>query len=78
MAHPMAAMNATSVRYPVAGGIRVVAHGYLRYTKNVHLVILCTPLCADRPVSFVSIPTSIAMKESRVASRTARTSSTCA
>lgn len=33
------ALHAASVRYLVAGGLAVVAHGYLRFTKDVDLVI---------------------------------------
>jgi hypothetical protein len=33
------ALRAAEVRYLVAGGLAVVAHGYLRFTKDVDLVI---------------------------------------
>lgn len=33
------ALNAADVRYLVAGGLAVNAHGYLRFTKDVDLVI---------------------------------------
>ncbi|HET6629241.1 MAG TPA: nucleotidyl transferase AbiEii/AbiGii toxin family protein [Woeseiaceae bacterium] len=35
----MTALNASNVRYLVAGGLAVNAHGYLRFTKDVDLVI---------------------------------------
>jgi len=37
------ALNGAGVRYLVAGGLAVVAHGYLRYTKDVDLVIQLQP-----------------------------------
>lgn len=37
------ALNGAGVRYLVAGGLAVVAHGYLRYTKDVDLVIQLHP-----------------------------------
>lgn len=36
------ALNAAGVRYLVAGGMAVNAHGYLRYTKDVDFVIQLT------------------------------------
>ncbi len=33
------ALNAASVRYLVAGGLAVVAHGYLRFTADVDLIL---------------------------------------
>lgn len=35
----MRALNDAGVRYLVAGGMAVIAHGFLRYTKDVDLVI---------------------------------------
>ena len=35
----VAALNAAGVRYLVAGGMAVNAHGYLRFTKDVDLVV---------------------------------------
>ncbi len=36
-------MNEANVRYIVVGGLAVIAHGYLRYTKDVDLVIQLKP-----------------------------------
>jgi len=33
------ALNGAEVRFIVVGGVAVNAHGYLRFTKNVDLVI---------------------------------------
>jgi hypothetical protein len=33
------ALNAAKIRYLVVGGLAVVAHGYLRYTNDVDLVV---------------------------------------
>lgn len=38
-----AALEGAGVRYLVAGGLAVAAHGYLRYTKDVDLVIELVP-----------------------------------
>lgn len=38
-----AALEAAGVRYLVAGGLAVAAHGYLRFTKEVDLVIELIP-----------------------------------
>src|SRR5687768_14628764 len=35
----IAALNANSVRYLIAGGLAVVAHGYVRFTADVDLII---------------------------------------
>ncbi len=37
------ALNAAKVRYLVVGGLAVVAHGYVRYTKDLDLVIQLVP-----------------------------------
>lgn len=37
------ALNGAKVRYLVVGGLAVIAHGYLRYTKDVDLVIQLLP-----------------------------------
>ncbi len=37
------ALDDASVRYLVAGGLAVNAHGYLRFTKDVDLVLQLTP-----------------------------------
>lgn len=39
----VAALNQAGVRYLVAGGLAVNAHGYLRFTKDVDLVIRLSP-----------------------------------
>lgn len=39
----IAALNEANVRYLVAGGLAVNAHGYLRYTKDADLVIELQP-----------------------------------
>ena len=36
-------LNAAKVRYLIAGGLAVNAHGYLRYTKDVNFVIQLNP-----------------------------------
>jgi hypothetical protein len=38
-----AALEAAAVRYLVAGGLAVAAHGYLRFTKDVDIVIRLIP-----------------------------------
>jgi hypothetical protein len=37
------ALEAANVRYLVAGGLAVGAHGYLRFTKDVDIVIQLIP-----------------------------------
>jgi hypothetical protein len=37
------ALNAAGVRYLIAGGLAVVAHGYLRFTADVNLVLDLEP-----------------------------------
>lgn len=37
------ALNAASVRYLIAGGLAVIAHGYLRLTKDLDLVLSLDP-----------------------------------
>ena len=37
------ALNSAGVRYLVAGGLAVNAHGYLRFTKDVDFVLQLTP-----------------------------------
>lgn len=39
----VAALNGAKVRYLVVGGLAVIAHGYLRFTKDVDLVIQLLP-----------------------------------
>ena len=38
-----AALDAAGVRYLVAGGLAVGAHGYLRFTKDVDIVVQLVP-----------------------------------
>jgi hypothetical protein len=42
------ALQAANVRYLVAGGLAVGAHGYLRFTKDVDIVIQLIPENIDR------------------------------
>lgn len=62
------ALDGAGVRYLVAGGLAVNAHGYLRFTRDVfdfeaeHARALVKPL-GPVAVRFVSIPTLIRMKE---------------
>lgn len=42
------AMNDAEVRYLVVGGLAVTAHGYLRYTKDVDLVVQLAPANIER------------------------------
>ena len=71
-----AALEASGVRYLVAGGLAVAAHGYLRFTKDVDIVIrlipdniekmfaaLASPLTEKLTIRFVSLATLIRMKE---------------
>jgi hypothetical protein len=37
------ALNAAPVRYLIAGGLAVIAHGYLRLTKDLDLVLSLDP-----------------------------------
>jgi hypothetical protein len=64
----VAALEEAGVRYLVAGGLAVNAHGYLRFTHDVDFdsEYLAAPKQEIGPglfVRFVSIPTLIAMKE---------------
>lgn len=43
-----AALNNAGVRYLVAGGLAVAAHGYLRFTKDVDLVVALVPENIER------------------------------
>jgi len=54
------ALESADVRYLVAGGLAVNAHGILRFTKDIDLV---KPLHAAIPVRFVSLRTLIEMKQ---------------
>jgi len=42
------ALNHAEVRYLVVGGLAVSAHGYLRYTKDVDLVVQLAPANVER------------------------------
>ena len=44
----VAALESARVRYLVAGGLAVNAHGYLRFTKDVDLVVQLVPDNIDR------------------------------
>ncbi len=46
-----AALEAASVRCPVAGGLAVGAHGYLRFTKDVDIVVQLIPDNIERTFS---------------------------
>jgi len=46
-----AALESTGVRYLVAGGLAVGAHGYLRFTKDVDIVIQLIPDNIERTFS---------------------------
>jgi hypothetical protein len=37
------ALDTANVRFLVAGGLAVIAHGYLRFTKDIDLVVQLTP-----------------------------------
>ncbi|GAB4120655.1 MAG: hypothetical protein Tsb0027_16300 [Wenzhouxiangellaceae bacterium] len=45
------ALNAAEVRYLVAGGLAVNAHGYLRLTMDIDLVIALDPASIERAFS---------------------------
>jgi predicted nucleotidyltransferase len=53
-AHPieqvLSALNATGVRYLVAGGVAVVLHGHLRTTADLDLVVSLEPANARRAI----------------------------
>lgn len=61
------ALNDAGVRYLIAGGLAVNAHGYLRFTHDVDLIALQGEVLPGLPTRFVSIATLIDMK--RVADR---------
>jgi predicted nucleotidyltransferase len=46
----VAALNASGVRYLVAGGLAVVAHGYLRFTADVDMMIDLEPQNVERAI----------------------------
>lgn len=37
------ALNVAGVRYLIAGGLAVIAHGYLRFTKDMDIVVQLIP-----------------------------------
>src|SRR5213596_2575549 len=45
------ALNAANVRYLVAGGLAVVAHGYVRFTADVDLIVDLEPANVVRAVA---------------------------
>ncbi len=45
------ALNAANVRYLVAGGLAVVAHGYVRFTADVDLIVDLEPANVSRAVT---------------------------
>jgi hypothetical protein len=47
----IAALNANSVRYLIAGGLAVVAHGYVRFTADVDLIIQLEEANVRRAIS---------------------------
>lgn len=45
------ALNAANVRYLVAGGLAVVAHGYVRFTADIDLIVDLEPANVARAVT---------------------------
>jgi len=45
------ALNAANVRYLVAGGLAIVAHGYVRFTADVDLIVDLEPANVTRAVA---------------------------
>jgi len=43
------ALNAAGVRYLIAGGLAVVAHGYVRFTADVDLILDLEPDMSPAP-----------------------------
>jgi hypothetical protein len=43
-------LNASDVRYLIVGGLAVVAHGYLRFTADVDLVLAMNPENIERAI----------------------------
>ena len=50
------ALNAANVRYLVAGGLAVIAHGYVRFTKAVDFVLQLLPGNIERAFSALEKP----------------------
>ena len=48
------ALNAASVRYLIAGGLAVVAHGYVRFTADLNLIVDLDADNARRTVAALS------------------------
>ena len=46
----VSALNAAQVRYLVVGGLAVVAHGYVRFTADVDLILDLEPANATRAI----------------------------
>src|SRR3972149_3791038 len=68
----VSALQQAGVRYLIAGGLAVNAHGYLRFTKDVDVVVQLVPDNIARALAkslgriegrFVTIPTLIRMKQ---------------
>jgi hypothetical protein len=52
----VAELNRSDVRYLVAGGLAVVAHGYVRFTADVDVIIDLAPANVDRAIrAFASL-----------------------
>lgn len=47
----VAALNAGHVRYLIAGGLAVVAHGYVRFTADVDLIVDLEPANVRRAIA---------------------------
>lgn len=47
----VAALNAGLVRYLIAGGLAVVAHGYVRFTADVDLIVDLEPVNVRRAIA---------------------------
>jgi len=45
------ALNAANVRYLVVGGLAVVAHGYVRFTADIDLIVDLEPANATRAIA---------------------------
>ena len=45
------ALNAANVRYLIAGGLAVVAHGYVRFTADIDLILDLDPANVRRALS---------------------------
>ena len=45
------ALNAANVRYLVAGGLAVVAHGFVRFTADIDLIVDLEPANVTRAIA---------------------------